>query len=135
MNVPVVHGGSYSGRIWRYRGTCVETLFFHIWFIPVLPIGGVTTRALEIRGVYGRRPTRLRLRSVLAAYLRVWPILAFVGMSASWWGAWWWYAKWNGGLGLAAMAVGLVGVGWLLGIRAPTDHRREIDAWLIAEGE
>ena len=133
IHLPVKMGGRWVGRVWRYRRTAVETLFFHIWFVPLLPIGSAVLRLAEVRGLNpDRTPVRMSLRSVAAAYLRVWPLLAGGGMLASWWGAWWWYREWDGGLGIAAMTVGLTTLGWLIGLRIPARHRAAMDDWLKA---
>jgi hypothetical protein len=135
IHLPVRMGGRWVGRVWRYRGTAVETLFFHLWFIPLVPIGSCAARFWDVKGLEPQRTSvRTSLRSIAAAYLRIWPPLAGGAMLASWWGAWWWYLRWNGGLGLAAITAGVTAVGWLIGLRAPARHRAAMDDWLKAGG-
>jgi hypothetical protein len=127
IHVPVRAGGGYYGRVFRYRGTFIETLFFHIWFVPILPIGSVVVLIDDAAARYDRAPVRMSLTSVVAAYLRIWPLLLGGGLLASWWGAWWWYASWSGGLGIAAISLGLVALGLALGLFVPSGHRAAMD--------
>jgi hypothetical protein len=131
IHVPVRMGGRWAGRVWRYRRTAVETLFFHIWFIPLIPIGSSAVRLAEVEGLEPDRvPLPTSLRSIAAAYLRVFPLLGGGALLASWWGAWWWYGRWSGGLGVGTVTVGLTALGWLIGLPAPARHRAAMDAWL-----
>jgi hypothetical protein len=126
-------GGRWAGRVWRYRRTAVETLFFHVWFIPLIPIGSSAARFGDVKGLEPERiPVRLSLRSIAAAYLRVFPLLGGGALLASWWGAWWWYRKWDGGLGVAAVTIGLTALGCLIGVRVPAQHRNAMDEWMEA---
>jgi hypothetical protein len=131
IHVPVRMGGRWAGRVLRYRTTAVETFFFHIWFFPLFPIGSAAVKLDGIKGLNPQRlPVSMSLRSIVAAYLRLYAPLAGGAMLASWWGAWWWYSRWNGGLGVAAITVGVTALGWLIGLGVPAKHRAAMDAWL-----
>jgi len=73
----VVYGTRMYGRIDRCGPTFLGTRFFHIWYVPLIPIGTHLVFAEEDDGFRGV-PTALSGRSVLAAYLRVWGIVGTI---------------------------------------------------------
>ncbi|HZS35987.1 MAG TPA: hypothetical protein VFF06_04135 [Polyangia bacterium] len=69
MIVYVRYGTRLSGKVDSFAGSYVATRFFHIYYVPLIPLSswlvlgedGASTRAL---------PTTLDVRSIAAAYLR-----------------------------------------------------------------
>ena len=63
-------GQRLYGRVFARDGTAIVTRFFHIWFMPIVPLSSHLQA-----GAHGYRPTRLVLASVVAGYLRTWPFV------------------------------------------------------------
>ncbi|HEX5059164.1 MAG TPA: hypothetical protein VFV99_07375, partial [Kofleriaceae bacterium] len=63
----IIYGERRYGTVEAYGGEYAQTRFFHIWFVPLIPVGShwMTSRnAGYTIGLHGK--------SVLAAYGRVW---------------------------------------------------------------
>jgi hypothetical protein len=77
MRVTILYGVRPYGRVFGCGSTALATQFFHIWYLPILPLGGVialsSTESL---------PTRLRWDSVIVGYLRTWAPLVAIGLLA-----------------------------------------------------
>ena len=109
----VFYGSRTYGRVERIGGTSVLTWFLHVWWLPLFP----TESILRIEGNGVREiPIRMHGRSVLAGYLRVWPVLFVLFFFG---------AITDGGEDVTALSVGacvgavvlaavLLAVGWLL---------------------
>lgn len=129
IRTPVFFGTGYQGGVWRYRSTAVQTMFFHVFFVPVLQLGTVLAWEAE-PGVIRRQPYDGWLGKTVssaAGFFRIWPILAaaflpFTGLSL---------VVTPLRIVLAAAAVSFV-FGWLPGLVAPASHRRCIDGLLDA---
>jgi hypothetical protein len=104
MGSPLFVPGSYAGTIYRYRGSRVATQFLSFAFVPLVPVRG-SLHIADDEVVFLRRPFRLMPLSVVAAYLRVWPMLAVLLTVASGWGRWAWLAVWGSSLQLRHSAV------------------------------
>lgn len=75
MSIPILYGVRTFGKVFACGSTALATQFFHVWYLPVLPVGGVLMLS------HGARlPARLRLDSVLAGYARTWGIVAAAGL-------------------------------------------------------
>jgi hypothetical protein len=132
MGSPLFVPGSYAGTIYRYRGSRVATQFLSFAFVPLVPVRG-SLHIADDEVVFLRRPFRLMPLSVVAAYLRVWPMLAVLLTVASGWGRWAWLRALDGGLGFIVAAAALSCAGFVLGTWTPRAHRDHIDALLRGE--
>lgn len=72
----VVYGTRYMGKIERCSGSFIATKFFHIYWMPLLPLGSHVVLEEHGDGSFRGIPAGLHLRSTLAAYLRTWGVLA-----------------------------------------------------------
>ena len=75
-----IWGRHFYGKIESLDGACVRTYFFHLFFLPILPLGSF----LIVAGDGAARHLRLPLhgRSLLAGYARMWPLpIAYVGIA------------------------------------------------------
>lgn len=86
----IIYGTRAYGRILRAGQTFLETPFFHVFFLPLIPLGTQLVLGPAPGGM--RHVTRVKMsgRSILAAYLRTWGVLfgaglvfAAIGMFAS----------------------------------------------------
>jgi hypothetical protein len=73
----IVYGTRMYGRIDRCGPTFLGTRFFHIWYVPLIPVGTHLVFNEEDDGFRGL-PTGLSGRSVLAAYMRVWGVVGSI---------------------------------------------------------
>jgi hypothetical protein len=74
----VIYGTKFYGAVNSYGGQCQLTKFFHIYYVPLLPVDTLwVTRELD-KGYHGHR-VKMSGRSVLAGYARVWGPVAAVG--------------------------------------------------------
>jgi hypothetical protein len=77
------YGQQVYGRVHAHEGEYVETQFFHIDWLPLFPIESywITRRAGADKQGF---PIKLHLRSVAAAYLRVWGLgLSIVALATT----------------------------------------------------
>ena len=107
----ILYGMRPFGRVDEIPGLGhVETIFFHVWFVPLLPLGSTFTMAgghvapeLHVDQEGGRSvPLGFRFKSIVCAWLRA--ALHF-GLVA--WGAVAWYDG-DVTVGLGAIATGVV---------------------------
>jgi len=74
----VIFGTRFYGEIDSYGGQRQLTKFFHIYYLPLMPVDTLwVTRDLE-EGVSGH-PVKMSGRSLLAGYTRVWGPVAAIG--------------------------------------------------------
>jgi len=74
----VIYGTRFYGEVDHYGGQRQLTKFFHIYYVPVLPVSTMwVTR--ETDGGYNGHAVQMSGRSVLAGYARVWGPVAAVG--------------------------------------------------------
>lgn len=79
----IIYGTRQAGVIDRCGGTYLSTRFFHIYWLPLIPMG--TSLMLDEHGPDGTaRAVSVGLsgRSVLAAYLRTWGVIAALAFGA-----------------------------------------------------
>jgi uncharacterized membrane protein len=74
----VIYGTKFYGEVDRHGGQRQLTKFFHIYYVPLVPVSTLwVTR--EVEGGYSGHAVKMSGRSVLAGYTRVWaPIAAIV---------------------------------------------------------
>jgi hypothetical protein len=93
----VIYGTRFYGEVDSYGGQRQLTKFFHIYYVPLVPVDTLwVTRELD-RG-YSGHTVKMSGRSVLAGYARVWGPVAAVGAFLA------------GSLGGFAAAAALVGL-------------------------
>jgi hypothetical protein len=83
----IIYGVRFYGAIKAAGRSTLRTHFVHAYFVPLFPIGTYLVLEENVGGLKSIK-TKLSLKSVLAAYLRVWaPILAVtlvpVGLAAA----------------------------------------------------
>lgn len=120
----VIYGTRFYGEVDSYGGQRQLTKFFHIYYVPLVPIDTLwVTRDLE-RGYTGHA-VKMSGRSILAGYARVWGPVAAVGSFLA------------GSVGGTVAAVGLLAVSawtWTWrSVRAAREQRRS-DFHLVAFG-
>jgi hypothetical protein len=105
----IIGGSSLYGRVDKVPGLFhVATQFAHIFWLPVIPLGSIIILEENAHGYRGVK-YGLSGRSVLAAYLRSWPLLAAVGLLTAAG-----LILTDGGAGrAAAVLAGLAGIGML----------------------
>lgn len=103
--------------------------FVRVGFLPIVPLGGSLHIPDDDVG-FLRRPFPMHTRSVVAAYLRVYPLVACAAAFAVGWNNRPWLRAPDGGLATVMAALALTAIGWLLGFGIPRKHQRAIDALL-----
>src|SRR3954469_4876969 len=101
----VIYGTRFYGEVDSHGGQRQLTRFFHIYYVPLVPVSTLwVTRDAE-RGYHGHG-VQMSGRSVLAGYARVWGPVAAVGALLT--GS-------IGGGGAGGGPGGAVGGGWARG--------------------
>lgn len=78
----VIYGTQFYGQVDSYAGQRQLTKFFHIYYVPVIPVGTLwVTRELD-QG-YSGHAVQMSGKSVLAGYARVWGPVAAIGAIAT----------------------------------------------------
>ena len=120
----VIYGTGFYGQVDSRGGQAQLTKFFHLYYVPIFPVGTIWATQHLDEGYQGHA-VRMSGRSVLAAYARVWGPLAVVAAVIA------------GGLGGLAVAIGagaLCAWSWTWrSLRDPRERRRS-DLNLIAFG-
>jgi hypothetical protein len=80
----IIYGSKMYGRIQRCGTTYMGTLFAHIYWMPLFPLGSKLVLQENGDGTYRFIPAGLDWRSTLAAYLRSWGVIG--AMFALWFG-------------------------------------------------
>ena len=75
MNITILFGVRSYGRIFACGSTALATQFFHIWYLPIVPVSG----ALMFSST-SMLPTQFHWGSVLAGYLRTWCVVGLVAL-------------------------------------------------------
>lgn len=129
----VFFGTRTYGTIDRHRDAAIATVFLHCFFVPLVPLSSV------LIGAGATRPIPLSLRSVVAAYLRIWPFVLAIALVASWAPAFWIFLRPpSRSPSMGAVLLGLVALGvfgWLgVGRTSPRDRAlRDVYARAIGE--
>jgi len=74
----IVWGQRMYGRIDKLAGSYVGTRFFHIYYLPLIPLSSWLVLEEQGQGSFVGTQVPLQLRSVLAAWLRIFGTLYFV---------------------------------------------------------
>jgi hypothetical protein len=74
----IIYGTRLFGTLDACGGSYIGTKFFHIYWMPIIPLGSTYVHEKTDQGYRGL-PLGLNLRSTLAAYLRTWGTLAAIG--------------------------------------------------------
>src|SRR6185369_5547642 len=78
----VIYGTRFYGQVDSHSGQHQLTKFFHIYYVPLVPVGTLwVTRELD--SGYGGHAVQMSGKSVLAGYARVWGPLAAIGAIAT----------------------------------------------------
>jgi hypothetical protein len=77
----VVYGTRFYGKVRACGGSFLATRFFHIYYVPLIPIGTQLILEETSGGGYKGMKAPFSLTSLFAAYLRVWGPLAVIGAS------------------------------------------------------
>jgi hypothetical protein len=78
----VIYGTRFYGQVDAHEGQRQLTRFFHIYYVPLIPVGTMWVTRQTERG-YNGHPVRMSGRSVVAGYARVWGPVAAVGAIAT----------------------------------------------------
>ncbi len=81
----IVVGIRKYGRIDNPDGTYDMTRFFHLWFLPLFPVGAVTVTGLDEQGSELGHTRSARPSSIVAGYFKAWAIPLAVGLAALGW--------------------------------------------------
>jgi hypothetical protein len=109
----VVYGTRFYGTVERCGTSRIATRFFHIYGMPLLPLGSVLVTEEGEDNSYRGIPLGLHLRSLAAGYARLWlPLAAVVMLIVAWQGSETYAVEEGGvsgpvtlaGLGLATLA-------------------------------
>jgi hypothetical protein len=120
----VIYGTRFYGEVDSYGGQRQLTKFFHIYYVPLVPVGTLWVTRDADRG-YNGHAVQMSGRSVLAGYARVWGPVAAVGALIA------------GSLGGFVAALGLLGLmAWTWTWRSVHGAReqRRSDFHLLAYG-
>jgi len=78
----VIYGTRFYGQVDSHGGQRQLTKFFHVYYVPLVPVGTIwVTRELD-RG-YNGHAVQMSGRSVVAGYARVWGPIAALGAIAT----------------------------------------------------
>lgn len=78
----IIYGTRFYGQVDSYAGQHQLTKFFHIYYVPLIPVSTLwVTRELDRR--YNGHAVQMSGRSVLAGYARVWGPVAMIGALAA----------------------------------------------------
>lgn len=104
----VFFGTARYGTVDRCDGVFVATHFAHFFGLPLVPLQSVLVTP------DGERPIAMSARSVIAAYLRFWPIAAAIAVVVSWWPAFWIFLRPNGPTPMIVVLLLCAVFGWTL---------------------
>ena len=79
----IVWGQRMYGRIDKLAGSYVGTRFFHIYYLPLIPLSSWLVLEEHDKGSFLGMRVPLQLRSVLAAWLRIFGVIYFVACMAA----------------------------------------------------
>jgi hypothetical protein len=82
VDMIIIFGRRWYGRVDEHEGQYLATRFFHIYFVPLIPLESMWVNRDMGRQLYGV-PTGIKGRSVLSGYARIWGPIAAVGGAAA----------------------------------------------------
>lgn len=74
----IVYGTRFYGKVRACGRSFLATQFFHLYYVPLIPIGTQLILEQNANGTYKGMKTSFSVRSMLAAYLRVWGPIACI---------------------------------------------------------
>ena len=74
----IVYGTRFYGKVRACGRSFLGTQFFHLYYVPLIPIGTHLILEENANGTYKGIKTAFSIRSMLAAYLRVWGPIACI---------------------------------------------------------
>jgi hypothetical protein len=74
----IVYGTRFYGKVRACGRSFLGTQFFHLYYVPLIPIGTHLILEENANGTYKGMKTTFSVRSMLAAYLRVWGPIACI---------------------------------------------------------
>ena len=74
----IVYGTRFYGKVRACGQSYLATQFFHLYYVPLIPIGTQLILEQNANGTYKGMKTAFSVRSMLAAYLRVWGPIACI---------------------------------------------------------
>lgn len=83
----VIFGTRFYGKVRACGSSFLGTQFFHIYYVPLIPIGTHLVLEENADGSFKGMKSRLSFKSILAAYLRVWGPLAVLAAAGIGFGA------------------------------------------------
>jgi len=78
----VIYGTAFYGQVDGHDGQRQLTKFFHLYYVPLVPVDTLWVTRDLARGYHGHA-VQMSGRSVLAGYARVWGPIAAVGAAAA----------------------------------------------------
>jgi hypothetical protein len=75
----VVYGTRFYGKVAACGSSFIATRFFHIYYLPLIPVGSHLVIEENGDGSYRGLPHPFSLKSMFAGYMRVWGPFATVG--------------------------------------------------------
>jgi hypothetical protein len=120
----VIYGTRHYGKVDSHEGQHQLTKFFHVYYVPLIPISTMWVTRTTENGFAGH-DVKMSLRSVVAGYARVWGPVAAVGALAT------------GSVAGAAAAVGAGAIAawsWTWRSVRSARERRRSDFHLLAFG-
>ncbi|HET9624818.1 MAG TPA: hypothetical protein VFP84_25800 [Kofleriaceae bacterium] len=78
----VIYGTRFYGKVDSHEGQHQLTRFFHIYYVPLIPVSTMWVTRTTDAG-YNGHDVKMSLRSVVAGYARVWGPVAAVGAIAT----------------------------------------------------
>src|SRR3954470_7743622 len=78
----IVYGTRFYGKVKAAGSSFLGTQFFHIYYVPLIPIGTHLILEESGGGSYKGIKSDFSFKSMLAAYLRVWGPLAVIASIA-----------------------------------------------------
>ncbi len=74
----IVYGTRFYGKVRACGRSFLGTQFVHLYYLPLIPIGTHLILEQNANGTYKSMKTAFSVRSILAAYLRVWGPIACI---------------------------------------------------------
>lgn len=84
----VVYGTRFYGTVEQCGEARIATRFFHLYYMPLIPLGTTLITQESSDGSYRGIPLGIELRSMLTAYARAWLPLAAFGFGIAAMAAW-----------------------------------------------
>lgn len=138
----VVYGTRFYGKVAACGPTFLATRFFHIWYLPLVPVGTHLVLEESGDGSYRGLPHPLSGKSVFAGYMRVWGPVATLGALVALAAGFGEPAEDLADLALGVvppaigvvLALGLTVVAWAFVGRLSTEEKQKRAVWALHTG-